>query len=345
MKKENGITLVALIISIIVLLILAIVSISLVINNGILDKAKSAVEKYSKDEMCEQIKLAYQEYQMGKYTDNNSFENILKRIFGSENVKRVSINNNKINITINDKIYQYNINSGISKELKIQTIGMLTKGNYGEYLNLEKSFVGSNETTDDWQIIYNDTKEGKVYAILADYLPNSTGIATLAGLDTISEKEYNVNKSSSRNELVQGFDSNAWKENMLPASLQSNSKIILKGAMSKIKIFESYNEKHNCTLDTDPYTWQYLYLDREDTSKGLDPLYIPHQEKLSDCEGYWTYNIRASMGMWTIFYDGGVKNNGYNQKNVGIRPVAILDSDIVVEKENIGNKIVWNIVE
>ena len=67
-KEDKGITLVALIISIIVLLILATVSISLVINNGILDKAKSTVDKYSDGENEQQINLAYQEYQMAKYT-------------------------------------------------------------------------------------------------------------------------------------------------------------------------------------------------------------------------------------------------------------------------------------
>ena len=55
---QRGITLVALIITIIVLLILATVSISLVINNGILDKAQHGVDKYSEEEELEQIKLA-----------------------------------------------------------------------------------------------------------------------------------------------------------------------------------------------------------------------------------------------------------------------------------------------
>ena len=43
MKKQSAITLIALIITIIILLILATVSISLIINNGMLDKAKNAV--------------------------------------------------------------------------------------------------------------------------------------------------------------------------------------------------------------------------------------------------------------------------------------------------------------
>ena len=48
MKKENGITLVALVITIIVLLILAGVSISLVFNgDGLFERANSAAYKYN----------------------------------------------------------------------------------------------------------------------------------------------------------------------------------------------------------------------------------------------------------------------------------------------------------
>ena len=47
-KKENGITLVALVVTIVVLLILAGVSISLVLNqNGVIDKSKEARDKYT----------------------------------------------------------------------------------------------------------------------------------------------------------------------------------------------------------------------------------------------------------------------------------------------------------
>ena len=46
LKKKKGITLVALIITIIVLLILAGVSLSFVLNGGILDKSQQAVNEY-----------------------------------------------------------------------------------------------------------------------------------------------------------------------------------------------------------------------------------------------------------------------------------------------------------
>ena len=68
LKNTKGITLVALIITIIVLLILAMVSISLVINDGIIGKSKHAVDTYSEEEVKEMIGNAYSEYQMAKYS-------------------------------------------------------------------------------------------------------------------------------------------------------------------------------------------------------------------------------------------------------------------------------------
>ena len=64
LNNKNGITLVALVISIIILLILATVSISLIINSGIINKAKYGVDKYSEKEELEQIKLAVLSAQM-----------------------------------------------------------------------------------------------------------------------------------------------------------------------------------------------------------------------------------------------------------------------------------------
>ena len=83
-RQEKGITLVALIITIIVLLILAMVSINLVMNGGIIDKSKNAVDKYSEEEVAEQIKLAYQEYQMSQYTGTPlTLQQAMDKAFGT----------------------------------------------------------------------------------------------------------------------------------------------------------------------------------------------------------------------------------------------------------------------
>lgn len=56
-KKEKGITLVALVVTIIVLLILAAVSINIAFNTGIIDKSKNAVNSYKDAEENEQTTL------------------------------------------------------------------------------------------------------------------------------------------------------------------------------------------------------------------------------------------------------------------------------------------------
>ena len=76
MKKQSGITLVALVITIIVLLILAGVSISLVMgNNGVLTQASSAVIENKKADVREAVSMALaatETIYYGKWTANTS---------------------------------------------------------------------------------------------------------------------------------------------------------------------------------------------------------------------------------------------------------------------------------
>ena len=87
MKKQRGITLIALVITIIVLLILAGVSISLVMGqNGVLNKAQKSVKDNRDAEVVEQIKLAYSAYEMAKIDNtrekaNKLAEDNLKEFF------------------------------------------------------------------------------------------------------------------------------------------------------------------------------------------------------------------------------------------------------------------------
>ena len=67
MKAEKGITLVALVITIIVLLILAMVSISLVMNTGIIDRSNNAVTAYNEAQTNEQQQLNAVENYMTNY--------------------------------------------------------------------------------------------------------------------------------------------------------------------------------------------------------------------------------------------------------------------------------------
>ncbi len=79
MKKNKGITLIALVITIIVLLILAMVSIAILTgDNGILTQAINAEEENEKAAAEEKLRLALIEYRAQKYTDNKELKEFLE---------------------------------------------------------------------------------------------------------------------------------------------------------------------------------------------------------------------------------------------------------------------------
>ena len=86
-KNKNAITLLALIITVIILLILATVSISLIINSGILEHAQQGVDRYSEEEELEQIKLAVASAKLkgNGFLTTENLNNELHDRFGEEN--------------------------------------------------------------------------------------------------------------------------------------------------------------------------------------------------------------------------------------------------------------------
>ena len=75
-KNSKGITLVALVITIVILLILAGISISALTNTGIFEKAKDAKEKSEAEEKQQSETLDSYEKELNKYTSDNLEENI-----------------------------------------------------------------------------------------------------------------------------------------------------------------------------------------------------------------------------------------------------------------------------
>ena len=71
MKKQKGITLVALIITIIILLILAGISIQLLTNQGLFEKTTISTEKYAEKSAMEKLQLKLDNLVIEKNIDNN----------------------------------------------------------------------------------------------------------------------------------------------------------------------------------------------------------------------------------------------------------------------------------
>ena len=143
-RQAKGITLVALIITIIVLLILAMVSIRLVMNGGIIDRAERGTQAYSDAEIEEQIKLAYAEWQTAQFTGETRtaeqfitarLQSTFGQTNGESNVKNVSVTNGKVIAEIRTTgefvKYSYDAGTGVAsvvEEWKQNQDGSYSKG-------------------------------------------------------------------------------------------------------------------------------------------------------------------------------------------------------------------------
>ena len=122
-KNSKGITLVALIITIIVLLILAIVSIRLVMNDGIIGHAEKVRKDYKEAEVQEQIKLAYAEWQTAQWDktagDAKDFVKAsLEKTYGKNTVESVTETNGVFTVKFKDgREYTYNVASGTTEKV------------------------------------------------------------------------------------------------------------------------------------------------------------------------------------------------------------------------------------
>lgn len=96
MKKENGITLIALIITIIVMLILTGVTVAVALNGGLFGTAEEATIKHEVATIqelidLERMKLKSDKIQEGKYQEGITVEEILKSITREEKLDKVTI--------------------------------------------------------------------------------------------------------------------------------------------------------------------------------------------------------------------------------------------------------------
>ena len=217
-KNSKGITLIALVITIIVLLILAGVSFNLVMGNqGILQQATKAVAKNDEAKIKEEVELAMAElqtqYYKEKYVDKSTdqeygayVEEKLTTGIPTSSGATVKLESGKVNYkdAKGNKLAEgtYDASTGSVTIAGTTTGGsnagggstektlasQITAENYGEYVDLGTSYVKGNalETgtaTEDWRIFYKDSTGG-VYLILADYLPYSYETSATVGSAT-----------------------------------------------------------------------------------------------------------------------------------------------------------------
>ncbi len=224
---------------------------------------------------------------------------------------------------------------------------------------------------DEWRVFYS---EGDfVYIIYDGYLPNSTNIASNAGLtqDKDDHKEFGVYSGKSRNDFLNKL--NAVKEDdlwdrLVSPELRRNG-AIAKGGIDVETWVKSWNSKGYTELITNTIEfsdgtvgYEVKKASNPDASSGIlnissdrkgygDTLYFPtlntKEEDADDYYGYWLASA-SSLGnnyLVVITDDGEIGNNmhGYNDaKGVGIRPVITVPIEVLEKSTNEDKS--WDIV-
>ena len=183
--KEGGITLVALVITIIVLLILAGISIQSITNTGLFANAKRAKDESMKGQLKEEISLAIQSIQTDEIYKGNSVT--LETLAGGQLEETLTditaeLEENEINGEY--KNYEYTIDSNLKVTINGEVSGAKITGT-AEVQTTGYVFEG---TTVDVKVTANVT-EGTITGIAA---PEG---ATLKTDTSATEKVYTVSKS------------------------------------------------------------------------------------------------------------------------------------------------------
>ena len=192
-RKRSGITLIALVITIIILLILAGVAIaSLTGDNGLLNRAVGAKDATEKAEILDNVRVKI----LGKMVEKNGqdlteeeIKDILDDYFDATEVASINLSdddaeltlNNGNKITIGELLKDVNIaggGAGGKTEIKVGgtalNVGSTTgtaealKSSYGQ----DTDYTSNNGNNWTWQLFYDDATN--IYLIASDYVPIDT---------------------------------------------------------------------------------------------------------------------------------------------------------------------------
>ena len=207
-KNEIGITLIALVITIVVLLILAGIAISeLTGENGLFSRAQQAKEETIKSQLKEEITMAIQEIQTEELPKGNNVT--LKTLAEGQLESKlkditVTLENDEINGEYKD--YEYTIDSNLNVTINGPLTGIRIKGK----AEVQSGYVFEGSTV-EIKVTASIT-EGKITGIEA---PEG---ATLKSDVSVTEKVYTVNKNG---EYVFNITSDNGKTRKLTAKVKN----------------------------------------------------------------------------------------------------------------------------
>ena len=194
------------------------------------------------------------------------------------------------------------------------TVASITNDCIGQYIDIGNNLVRTESTKDDWRIIYSN--DDYVYAILAEYLPNSTGYAENGGL--LVAGDYGVYSATSENDINIRLFLADW--NGLLNGLDSDGKSAAYGAITLEMLLNSYNYKKGTNL-----TYENSF-----TSGIFEKNNLYMNEFILDgmTDYIWIINsIDTSVSLAMNGSSCRISTRSFTEANTYIRPVIAISKD------------------
>lgn len=169
-KNEKGITLIALVVTIVVLLILTGITLNILLGNtGVINKSKEAKEKYSSSQIKEILEMAVSEAQMDNYGNGGrkvNYENLI----GYTGLLQEKVPD--IDMWVNSDILVYgSYYFQVTEDLNIKQVDYNIKATYKSVDEMKKDYINLQENDNVLtQAYYEDGNKrgGAVYKITSD---------------------------------------------------------------------------------------------------------------------------------------------------------------------------------
>ena len=348
-KNNKGITLVALVVTIIVLLILAGITIATITNsNSAPEKAAQARDSHERATELNDIQVAVTA--SIKETGYNSEVDITTL---KQNIGNLVTNNNLDTLITGEGPWTVTGKTGAKYQISNDgEAAWLSSKNIGDSVNY--STTRNGVILDNWKVFYKEVKDGQeyTYLIYGDYLPNNA-LGNISGLEK-GNGNYIV-KGKSRQDLINALTTKSNWSSLLKGLIDGKNidysssyddNIYAIGSPTVELWVNSWNKsypsdkifiRYEKNVKNNNYDGWYVSLNNPANTGSANVsqkigysniLYYPYTSKLDGCEGYWLSSPSSyNAGQVVQTYYKGVL--GYYYGFVGpcsIRPIICFPS-------------------
>lgn len=348
-KNQNAITLVALVVTIVILLILAGISISALTNTGIFQKAKDAKQKAKDAELDQNTKLDEYESEINKYLPGITASTIANATDTEKatNYYGKSVSYESVNGVTGWKIfYAGKMTDSIDATNNIYLIA-------DDYVDITKLPKGTNENGQSVGSAPENTNSSwpKV-APFDNIIPNYAGASrittdTIKNLNTsfFERNDVNTNTNDNMKAVAYMLDTIAWS-----TFKDDNGKADYAiGGPTLEMLFKSYNQKHpgknyeaqatsttGYQLRVNRGTWKHYTDSSSEYLNSNDSLYVLPTSNGANAMWVSSPSAYNSYRVMHVTCNGSVGCNGYGNADTGFRPLICLNSNVQLQKSGDG---------